>query len=150
MSRELHDGEGPGPRVPGDVLRRDFLEPHRITLTALAAATGLSRKHVGAIVHGRAGITADTAVRFARALATPAMMWLELQAATDLAQAERELAKTAVPVLVLIPGPEEALGTDEASPATPAEAADRLLRLRRETALPPGETIASLTEFGRA
>jgi hypothetical protein len=33
--------------------------------------------------------------------------------------------------------------------ATPAAAAARLLELRRGTALPPGETIRSLAEFGR-
>jgi addiction module HigA family antidote len=127
--------------MPGEVLKRDFLKPRRITLAALAAATGFSHKHIGEIVHGRARITAEAAVRFARALATPPMMWLELQAAADLAQVDVDETT----ITVLIPGDAEI-----ATGATPAAAAARLRQLRRGTTLPPGETIRSLIEFGRA
>ncbi|HEY1430946.1 MAG TPA: HigA family addiction module antitoxin [Stellaceae bacterium] len=87
------------PSVPGEILAELYLEPRGITITDLAAAAGLSRKHVSDIIHGRAGITAETAVRLGRALGTSAGMWLGLQHDVDLYDAEAAVPPDAVHAL---------------------------------------------------
>jgi addiction module HigA family antidote len=54
------------------------------------------RKHISDIIHSRAGITAETAVRIGRALGTSAEMWLGLQSDVDLYDAEAAVAPDAV------------------------------------------------------
>lgn len=75
------------PPHPGEVLKGLWLEPADVTITAAAEAMGLSRKHVSSIVHGRAAITADMALRLAAWLKTSPESWLAMQAAFDLWQA---------------------------------------------------------------
>ena len=54
------------PSAPGEILAEIYLDPRGLSVTELAAAAGLSRKHVSNIIHGRASITAETAVRLGR------------------------------------------------------------------------------------
>jgi addiction module HigA family antidote len=61
-----------------------FLTPRKISIGAFAAAAGVTRKHMSAIVNGRASITAETATRIATVLGTTAQFWLNLQNAVDL------------------------------------------------------------------
>jgi addiction module HigA family antidote len=88
------------PRPPGALLRTYWLAPRGITVSALAKATGLTRKHVSNVVNDRAPITAPTAVRLGRALGTSADLWLNLQRAVDLWHAERDLPAGAVTRLI--------------------------------------------------
>jgi len=89
------------PTPPGQILAEGFLKPHGITVTALAEATGLSRKHLSGIIHGHAGITADTAVRLAAVLGTAPETWLTLQNKLDVWDSRQALAHgTAKPVEV--------------------------------------------------
>ena len=62
--------------------------PRGLSVTELAAAAGLSRKHVSNIIHGRASITAEIAVRLGRVFGTSAGLWLGLQHDGDLYDAE--------------------------------------------------------------
>jgi len=87
---------GRRPSAPGAILAELYLEPRGISISGFAAAVGLSRKHVSDIIHGRAGITADTAVRFARVSGTSAELWLGLQSDVDLYDAEKALPADAV------------------------------------------------------
>jgi addiction module HigA family antidote len=84
------------PSPPGEILAELYLKPRGITVTELAAAAGLSRKHISDIIHGRAGITAETAVRLGRVLGTSAGMWLGLQSDLDLYDAEQAVPPDAV------------------------------------------------------
>ncbi|CAN5564593.1 hypothetical protein BH23CHL2_BH23CHL2_26620 [soil metagenome] len=43
------------------------------------------------VIHGKRGVTADTALRLARLLSTSPQFWLNLQNAVDLYHAERKL-----------------------------------------------------------
>ena len=89
------------PSAPGEILLELYLEPRGITINDLAAAAGLSRKHVSNIIHGRAGITAETAVRLGRVFGTSAGLWLNLQGDVDLYDAERALPADAVQSLAV-------------------------------------------------
>jgi len=80
---------------PGEVLAELYLKPRGVSIAKFATAAGVSRKHMSAIVNGRAAITAEAATRIAMALGTTAQYWLNLQNAVDLydAKAKLRLAK---------------------------------------------------------
>jgi addiction module HigA family antidote len=78
---------------PGVVLSEDFLVPMRISANHLAMRTRMPATRVGEILHGRRGISTDTALRLARFFGTSAEFWLNLQAAHDLSKARLELQK---------------------------------------------------------
>src|SRR5256886_17163764 len=51
------------PAHPGEILREMYMAPLGVTVTKVADALGVTRKHVSAIVNGRAPITPDMAAR---------------------------------------------------------------------------------------
>lgn len=89
----IERGKKRRPSVPGEILVELYLAPHNISIAKFAEAVGVSRKHMSAIVNGRAGITADTATRMAMVLGTTAQFWLNLQNAVDLYDAQLRLAE---------------------------------------------------------
>ena len=74
------------------ILGRYYLEPRGISITRFAAATGLTRKHISNIIHGKADLSPETAVRFALVLGTSPEFWNNLQAAVQLYDARQKLA----------------------------------------------------------
>lgn len=76
---------------PGEVLREEFLIPLQMSAGALARACGLPRTRIERIAGEQTGITADTALRLAKALGTTAQLWLNLQNDYDIQIAQREL-----------------------------------------------------------
>jgi addiction module HigA family antidote len=78
------------PTPPGEILRELFLKDRGVTVSALAAALKVSRKHASEIVNGRTRIEPAIAARLAAVLGTSARLWLNLQAAVDAWDAERE------------------------------------------------------------
>jgi antitoxin HigA-1 len=81
------------PMHPGEVLREEFLVPLELSAGALARACGLPRTRVERIASEQTGISADTALRLAKALGTTAQLWLNLQNDYDLQIARRDLGK---------------------------------------------------------
>ncbi len=77
------------PTHPGEIVKYDYMEPLALSVTALAARLGVSRKSLSCIVNERAGISPDMALRLARALKTSPELWLNLQRAYDLWAAEQ-------------------------------------------------------------
>ncbi|MBL8671990.1 MAG: glycerol-3-phosphate 1-O-acyltransferase PlsY [Alphaproteobacteria bacterium] len=69
------------PSHPGEMLKGLYLEERGIAFSLFAAAAGISRKHLSAIVNGRAAVSAATALRIGRLLGTSPDVWLRLQAA---------------------------------------------------------------------
>jgi addiction module HigA family antidote len=80
------------PIHPGETIREDILKPLKLSVNRLAMDLHVPVTRMNEIVHGRRGITADTAMRLARYLGTSAQFWLNLQAKYDLEMAEDELA----------------------------------------------------------
>lgn len=72
------------PTHPGEVLFEDFLKPLKITQYRLARDISVPPRRINEIVHGRRGVTADTALRLARYFGTTERFWLNLQARFDL------------------------------------------------------------------
>src|SRR5690606_6607589 len=75
------------PIHPGEVLMEDFIEGFGITQNKLAVSIGVPPRRINEIVHGKRGITADTALRLARYFGTSAEFWINLQSHYEL---ERE------------------------------------------------------------
>ena len=73
---------------PGKVLREWI--PESMTVTTAAAQLGISRVTLSKILNGKAGITADIALRLAAWLGTNPEVWLEMQTAHDLCLAEQK------------------------------------------------------------
>ena len=74
---------------PGEVLLEEFLLPMEISQNALARATGVPPRRINEIVLGKRGITANTALRLAKAFGTSEGFWLGLQADYDLEESRK-------------------------------------------------------------
>lgn len=55
------------PTHPGAMLREEFLEPLGISQTELAEWIGASYARINELIHGKRGVTSDTALRLERA-----------------------------------------------------------------------------------
>ena len=84
------------PPHPGEIVKELCLEPLGLTVTDAARALGVSRKTLSSIVNGRAGISAEMAVRLSIAFGTAAESWLNQQVQYDLWKAERGRKKLRV------------------------------------------------------
>lgn len=72
---------------PGEILLEEFIQPMEISQNALARAVGIPTQRINEIVLGRRALSADTAVRLARAFGTSEQFWMGLQANYDLEEA---------------------------------------------------------------
>ncbi len=89
------------PTIPGEILKLHYMEPLSLTISDLAEKLCISRKHLSSILHGHAAISVDMALRLARAFSTSPELWLNLQRACDLwdAQQKQGAWKDVQPVL---------------------------------------------------
>ena len=79
------------PMHPGEVLMEDFIEGYGITQHKLAVAISVPPRRINEIVHGKRGITADTAMRLSRYFGTTSEFWMNLQMRYELDRAEDTL-----------------------------------------------------------
>ena len=84
------------PPHPGLSIRYDCLEPLGLSVTEGAKVLGVSRQTLNNLIHGKAGISPEMAIRLHKAFGGGADTWLRLQAAYDLAQAEKDAGKIKV------------------------------------------------------
>jgi antitoxin HigA-1 len=79
------------PVHPGWILKEEFTNPFGLSANALARALRVPANRISAIVNADRGVTADTALRLAKALGTTPDFWLNLQKQYDLDIARDEL-----------------------------------------------------------
>ncbi len=79
MARKAHP-----PIHPGEVLLEEFLEPMELSQYRLAKDISVPARRINEIVHGKRGITADTALRLARYFDISERFWMNLQTRYDL------------------------------------------------------------------
>ena len=72
---------------PGLWLHDEIVEPSDLTVTALASHLGVSRQSISALLNGRAGLTAEMAIRFEKAFGLKADTLCRMQTAYELTQA---------------------------------------------------------------
>ena len=80
---------------PGEILNEEFLKPMGISQYRLAVDTGVPPRRINEIVHGKRGISANTALRLSLYFGTSAEFWMNLQSKYDL-EVERAVAGAAI------------------------------------------------------
>lgn len=78
------------PPHPGELIRKDCLEPLDLTVTEAAEGLGVSRKHLSELLNGHAGISPQMAIRLSKAFGGSPESWLTQQMQYDLRQAQEE------------------------------------------------------------
>ena len=81
------------PVTPGEMLKEEFVVEYGLSQNQLAKAVGISPNRIAEIVNNRRRITADTALRLAKAFGTTTALWLNLQNDYDVQMAERAIGK---------------------------------------------------------
>lgn len=79
--------------TPGEILLEEWLKPMGLSQYRLAIEIGVPFRRINEIVHGKRGISADTALRLARFFGTDAQSWLNLQSHYDMEKAQLETGK---------------------------------------------------------
>ena len=80
------------PIHPGEILLEDFLKPMNLSQYFVAQSIGVPPRRINEIVHGKRGITADTALRLGRFFGMEAQFWMNLQTRYDLEVTREELS----------------------------------------------------------
>jgi antitoxin HigA-1 len=77
------------PPHPGEILRDDVLPGLALTVTEAAKQLRVTRVALSRILHGKAAVSPDMALRLAAWLGTSAEVWLRMQVAYDLWRAAK-------------------------------------------------------------
>lgn len=72
------------PIHPGEILLEEFLNPMDITQYRLAKDISVDPRRINEIVHGKRGISADTAIRLGHFFGMSPQFWMNLQSHYDL------------------------------------------------------------------
>lgn len=75
------------PTHPGRMLAEEFVRPLGLSQIELARRLGVPVQRINLLIHGKRGVTADTALRLARLFGTTPEFWLHGQLAWDLHRA---------------------------------------------------------------
>ncbi|WP_295634625.1 HigA family addiction module antitoxin [Novosphingobium sp.] len=81
---------------PGEWLRSEIVEPHGLSVTVAADKLGVSRQAMSSLLNGKAGLSAEMAIRFEKAFGVRADTLLRMQMAHDLAEARTNEARIKV------------------------------------------------------
>lgn len=83
------------PSHPGEILLEEFLLPMKMSQVDLARRMGVPIQRVNTLINGKRDMTAETAILIARVLNTSSEFWMNLQVATDLYKASKQLEHAA-------------------------------------------------------
>lgn len=89
------------PSHPGEILRELYLPDYKLSVTAFALKLGVSRTTASELVNCKNGISADMALKLAKAFGTTPRFWLNMQQAYDLWQAKQRVNLDNVEVIAL-------------------------------------------------
>lgn len=78
------------PPHPGLVVFEECIKPLGMSITAAAAALGVTRNTLSELVNGKRGISPEMAVRLSKVFGGTEQGWLVQQAQYDLAQVRRD------------------------------------------------------------
>ena len=78
---------------PGEILLEEFLIPMQISQNKLANAIGVPPRRINEIVLGKRTITADTALRLAKAFGNSVQFWMGLQDEYEVREARLAIAE---------------------------------------------------------
>ncbi|EMR00583.1 HigA family addiction module antitoxin [Paeniglutamicibacter gangotriensis] len=89
------------PIHPGEILMEDFIEGFGITQNKLAVSIEVPPRRINEIVHGKRGITANTAILLARYFGTSEEFWMNLQSNYELRLERRALRDKVAAIIPL-------------------------------------------------
>ena len=72
---------------PGDWLKTEIIESYGLNVTVAAEKLGVTRQAMSNLLNGKAGLSAEMAIRFEKAFGVRADTMLRMQAAHELAEA---------------------------------------------------------------
>ena len=87
------------PPHPGEHIREDCLEPLSLTVTKAAELLGVKRQTLNNVINGHSGISPEMAIRLSKAFGGSPEVWLRMQMAYDLSQAQQKAETIDVPRL---------------------------------------------------
>jgi addiction module HigA family antidote len=92
---------GFSPTHPGEILREDVLPALGLTVVETAAKLGVTRQTLHRIIARKnpRPVTPEMAVRLGKLVGNGPRLWINLQTAFDLWQAERRVDTRAIPTL---------------------------------------------------
>jgi len=79
------------PTHPGELFRDIVLPELKLSVSEAARQLGVSRQTLHAIMSGRSAVTAEMALRFGKFCSNGPGLWMRMQQAFDLWQAQSEL-----------------------------------------------------------
>jgi addiction module HigA family antidote len=91
------------PPHPGEVLKDGVFADRLITVTDAAAALGVTRVALSHVLNGKAGVSAEMAVRLGKWLGTGPETWINMQSHYDLWRAEQALKRAMTKIHLLKP-----------------------------------------------
>ena len=100
------------PAHPGLIIRHECIEPLGLSIAEAAAALGAPAGELSDVVAGRVGLSPEMAIRVSKVFGGSARSWYRMQAAYDIAQAEKRADEISV-ASQLWPTPERATGRDQ-------------------------------------
>jgi len=80
------------PAHPGEILREEFMAPLGLSMKKMAMDLRVPVTRIADIANEKRGITAETALRFARYFKNSPIFWMNLQTRYELEVAQDELA----------------------------------------------------------
>ncbi|HVS27563.1 MAG TPA: HigA family addiction module antitoxin [Burkholderiales bacterium] len=89
------------PAHPGEVLKDGVFENAKVSVTDAARALGVTRVSLSRVLNGKAGVSAQMAVRLGKWLGTGSEVWINMQAQYDLWRAEQALKRQVVKITPL-------------------------------------------------
>ncbi len=87
------------PTHPGELLREDVIPAVQKSKSEIAALLGISRQHLYDILGERKPVTPEVGVRLGKLFGNGAGLWVRMQAAYDIWQAERKVDVSNIPTL---------------------------------------------------
>jgi addiction module HigA family antidote len=77
------------PPHPGDFIRTEIIAPAGLSVTAAAAALGISRPTLSSLLNGTAGLSGDMALRIEKAFGVKMDTLMRMQSSYDIAQTRK-------------------------------------------------------------
>ena len=77
------------PPHPGDFIRTEIVEPTGLTVTAAAAALGVSRPTLSSLLNRKAGLSGEMALRIEKAFGVKMDTLMRMQSAYEIAQTRK-------------------------------------------------------------
>ena len=77
------------PAHPGSILKHDCIAALGLSVNEAASFLGVSRPALSRVLNGRASVSPEMEIRISKAFGSRPEIWLKMQMAYDLAQAEQ-------------------------------------------------------------